>query len=221
MSSPDERDGRFYGYNQDPYTRNPHVDPYTGYAREDRESATRAYEALPIETPITHSYSDLPVAKKDRSPVDIGVNLPMFTGGVIASAVIAALAAYLLCDVVLGGIYGRISDAYWLQHSIIPAPDPQTAATVFGTIVGVLIAAAVFVLLINTTPAPRTFFMALGVLTVLVILLASGLVDLINGTEPWQSTLGPVVVRLIVGWVAVVLVATTGRLTATRRARQY
>ena len=33
MSSPHERDDRFYGYNQDPYTRNPHLDPYTGYQR--------------------------------------------------------------------------------------------------------------------------------------------------------------------------------------------
>ena len=41
MTSPHERDGKFYGPNADPYTRDPYRDPYSGDPINDRrESAS-------------------------------------------------------------------------------------------------------------------------------------------------------------------------------------
>lgn len=222
MSSPHERDDRFYGYNQDPYTRNPHLDPYTGYQRDTPDITNRAYEIAPQSPEPERSFIDAGDPKDARRrPVDLGVHLSMFAGGVVASAAVIGLLAYLLCAVALASIYNNISPTYWAQHSIAPVPTTQTAATVAGSVAAVLAAAVLLVVLIKTTPAPHIFFLTLGGLAVVAVLLASGLLDVLSGTRPWQSTLGPLVIRLVLGWVAVALIATTGRLTATRASRPY
>lgn len=222
MSSPHERDGRFYGFNQDPYGRDPYRDPYTGYSAEPKaDIPTRAYEVGPADLDRDPHQPDRIAVTPRRHPLDLGVNTSMFIGGVVTSAVIVALAAYLLCDVALAAIYHRISPAYWTAHAIVPAPpDPQAAPTTVVAVLAVLAAAAMFVLLLNATPAPYTFFRLLGALAVIVIALWSGLVDLVVGSAPWQTSLGPVVIRLILGWLIVGLVATTGRLIASTRPRR-
>ena len=69
--------------------------------------------------------------------------------------------------------------------------------------------------------SPKVLWGTIGALAVVAVLLASGLLDVLSAARPWQSTLGPLVIRLILGWAAVALIATTGRLTATRAPRPY
>ena len=64
MTSPHERDGKFYGPNADPYTRDPYRDPYSGDPINDRrESAstppepTRAWSQTAPQAEPVHSYT--------------------------------------------------------------------------------------------------------------------------------------------------------------------
>ncbi len=206
MSSPHERDGKTYGFNQDPYTRDPYRDPYTGYQTDNRSASTAA-EPVPVHT--AKPFLDNP--KDRRSAIDPGVTVGKFVGGVLASAVLVALTAWLLCGVILAAIYRAVPATYWPAHNLV-APSAGTGATVTLSIVAVLCAALVLWGLIALVPAPALFFTALGLLATAAVTLLTAL------GGPWETHLGPAVVRAVLGLLTVTLIASIGRLTTTRPA---
>lgn len=125
MTSPHESDGRFYGYNQDPYTRDPYRDPYTGddpaLARpvDERDLSTTSAASTSSTQAFLHDANHSRRARRERATSA----LPplVYLGGVLATATIAGLGAWLA--VTLGVI---VADN--LNESVVTRLDPAGAA---------------------------------------------------------------------------------------------
>lgn len=161
MTSPHERDGKFYSLNEDPYTRSPYVDPATG---------NPPTQHLPPQQP-DYQYSDIdryedprPQRQPKATPRNSNRQIGLFLGGLVATAVCAMIAAYIVFVVVVAAIYRQLGEhGYWADHNIV-APAGPTADVVLGlTVLAVLVAGAIMWLLTLTTPIPSTFFTILGV----------------------------------------------------------
>lgn len=216
MTSPHERDGKFYGPNADPYTRDPYRDAYTGDPVNDRHDTaepTRAWsqtspQATPIRDykPFLDSPSDR--VRKARTDINPGIEVGKFAGGTVAIAVIVALATWLIHGVVLARIYDAVPVDYWATHRL-PIPAPHTGAAVALSVVATVLAALTLWAFILLTPAPRVLFTATG-------LIVTAIIAAVTVSGPWQTSVGPAAASLVVGVVIVSLVARIGGLTITR-----
>lgn len=222
MSSPHERDGRFYGRNEDPYTRDPYRDPYTGDRTSPYDdtpsaevgSSTRAWseapehEARPVVRPKPFLDDDRP-SRGVHLPANIGLDAPKFIGGVVAVAVIVALTTWLAVGVVLRWIYTDPATATVWARLGEPAPQVHSGAAIALAVLATVLAAIALVGFVILTPAPRTLFVITGlIVTAIAVAVPLG--------GPWQLSLGPALIRLGVGVVIVSLVARIGELTVTR-----
>ncbi|WP_150116663.1 hypothetical protein [Williamsia herbipolensis] len=220
MTSPHERDGKFYGPNADPYTRDPYRDPYSGDPVDNRRDATssgpestRAWsQTSPQATPIRDykPFLDSPAdrAREARSHINPGIEVGKFVGGTVAIAVIVALATWLIHGVVLARIYDAVPLSYWTTHGLA-IPSPHTGAAVALSVVATVLAALLLWAFILLTPAPRVLFTATG-------LILTAIIAAVTVSGPWQTSIGPATAALVVGVVIVSLVARIGGLTITR-----
>ncbi|OBC06976.1 MULTISPECIES: hypothetical protein [Gordonia] len=220
MTSPHERDGKFYGPNADPYTRDPYRDPYSGDPINDRrESAstppepTRAWSQTAPQAEPVHSYTPFLDSPSDRArhigrDINPGIEVGKFAGGTVAIAVIVALATWLIHGVVLTRIYAAVPASYWGTHHLV-IPSTHTGTAVALSILATVLAALLLWAFILLTPAPRVLFTATG-------LILTAIITAITLSGPWQISVGPALASLVVGVVIVSLVARIGGLTITR-----
>lgn len=187
MTGPHERDGRFYGNNQDPYTRDPYRDPYTGDpytgdSRRDREeyAGTRPGEVTPISRAEPFLNESRSLRENGRRWAGSAAVPPgRYLGGIVAVAVTVGLLAWLLFGLIIPAVYGRVSASTWTAHGVSPAPvAPDAAAAIGLAVCASLLAGALMWVMAKTLPQPVMFFRVLGSLVAMAIAVSA----LLGGT---------------------------------------
>ncbi|MDF3285024.1 hypothetical protein [Gordonia sp. N1V] len=135
-----------------------------------------------------------------RREFDPGVALGQYVGSAVVTLVVAGLVGYLGA-ILLNWVIGLVPARYWPEHALsAPVYDPATAAMLAGA--SAIVAAAIMWLLLKITARTGMFFSALTALAAAIGFLS------IYQSGPWQTTLGPAVLFVVVA--AVIGVCTTG-----------
>ncbi|WP_288336658.1 hypothetical protein [uncultured Gordonia sp.] len=220
MSSPHDRDGRFYGYNEDPYTRDPYRDAYTGYPGGGSDGSSGEYStgsAAAEPTPIARAKPFLDSEPTDRRRGGQLVPPGKFIGGVVVSGSAACILAWLLAGFVVPGVYSVLERAGQWTHTLgIDTPsgapaDPATGVWVMLTAAAAIIAGAGLWLLVQIAPAPVMFFRVLAALlsvAALVVTWSSG---------PTAVTLAPAIAAGVIGLAITLGVGWCGAYVSTGR----
>ncbi|GAA4685039.1 hypothetical protein [Gordonia humi] len=180
------------------------------------------YDSTPYESadqlypgPVDPSYPTYPQQAPPAAPAglgprpsfDPGVDLPKYVGSAAVTAAIVGILAYVGAVIIEAIATRWVGVEYWTEHQLTqPAADGVLWAWVAA---GAIVAAGLMWLLLKITNLAGSFFTALAVLAVL----AFGLVALLAG--PWQSTIGPAALGVIV--ILTITTLTTGytRLSVT------
>lgn len=153
MTGPHERDGRFYGYNQDPYTRDPYRDPYTGY------EPNQAYVDDEAED-IRDRRSEPTLRSREFTAGSIG----SYLGGLAATAVAAMIGSWLLLVVIVPAIDRTFGERFWADRDLEIPARPEAGPVLLITFVIVLAAGGLMWAMVQGVPAPVTFFRVIGYL---------------------------------------------------------
>ncbi|MFG3615835.1 DUF6069 family protein [Nocardia sp. NPDC047654] len=148
--------GQDHGYSQSPgQGRDPGYGQGAGYGRESDYSA--------------YQQSDHPDQQRSRPPQGPEVNIGMFTGGVIAAAVVTALAAWL-CAWIIEIIATRVSESGNFGVWNPMAQDAYWFAVV--AFICALLGGVLWYLLRLGTPSPELFFSwIVGILTAAAVII--------------------------------------------------
>lgn len=142
---------------------------------------------------------------------DPGVNLGVFVGSAVMTAVIAGLGAWLGTLVVNAAITA-VPPRYWLAHHLGAQLVP-TAPPIWLAASAAIVCAGLMVALLNLTTQAGVFFGALvGLVGTIITLLT-----LTSG--PWQLTLGPAVLVALLTALVASLTRGYTMLTVTRPER--
>lgn len=215
MTSPHERDDRFYGYNQDPYSRDPYRDPYTGYDRgAEYSSGSEMAEPTPIaraEPFLSGRPGGSSTGWKDSGGAAL-VPPGKFIGGVVMTAAAGCILAWLLAGFVVPGVYSMLDRAgYWSRAAMAAPVSPEVPVWVMLTGSAAIVAGAGMWLLVKVAPAPVMFFRIIGALLSVAVFAATW------SSGPTAVTLAPAIaagavgagITLGVGWCG--LHVNTGR----------
>lgn len=214
MTSPHDRDGRFYGYNQDPYNRDPHRDPYTGEQSDPTrplggDDTTRAHEP----TPIARAQPFLDDRRSIRTPRSRGAAATVYRyiGGVAVSAVIAGLGAWLVTTVAVW-LVGAVGDFYVRDPGAPTADTVDVGAAVWLAVTATLVAGALAWVMTLVLPMPMVFFRIAAVLAGLLVI-----ARIIVSDAPAEQCIPAIAAVGLVGLVVLGLVGRMGETIAHDR----
>nr|WP_064570694.1 hypothetical protein [Gordonia sp. LAM0048] len=214
MTSPHDRDGRFYGYNQDPYNRDPHRDPYTGEQVEPTRPLSSSDTTSPHEpTPIARAQPFLDDRSSTRTPRlrEVSATMYRYIGGVAVSAVIAGLGAWLVTTVAVW-IVGAVGDFYVREPGAPTADTVDVGATVWLAVAATLVAGALAWVMTLVLPMPMVFFRIAAILAGLLVT-----ARIIVSDAPAQQCIPAIAAVALVGLVVLGLVGRMGETIAHDR----
>ncbi|WP_020171074.1 hypothetical protein [Gordonia polyisoprenivorans] len=185
MTSPHERDGRCYGYNQDPYTRDPYRDPYTGDDSTLSRPADEADIAKASPPPTQAFVYDANHSRRHRERSASVLPPLVYLGGMLAAAAVAGLGAWVtvtLGVVVVDGVHDSVIERMRSESiSTHSAADSVNAvAAMWIAVVLALVGGVVAWGMRLFLPMPMTFFRLLCFL-----LFLAAVVNLARRSE-WQ-----------------------------------
>ena len=128
---------------------------------------------------------------RERPGVTPVVDLPRFVGSLAATAVVAGLLTYVGAVIIEVVTTRWVPVDYWMRHELA-APNIDAAWWAWLAALGAVMAAAVMWTLLVTTNLAGRFFTALASLAAIGI----GFGTWLSG--PWQTTLGPAALGVLV-----------------------